>query len=50
MTAAPFLFRRFNLCAFASLGGVVRRLPEGRWGDLSAIVRGRGTTEEVCLV
>jgi hypothetical protein len=35
---------------FVSLADVVRRRPEGRWGDLSAIVWEYWTEEEVCLV
>jgi hypothetical protein len=31
------------------LADVVRRLPERRWGDLSAIVWAYGTEEEVCF-
>jgi hypothetical protein len=38
-----------SLPSFASLADVVRRLPEGRGGDLSAIVWAYGTKEEVCF-
>jgi hypothetical protein len=59
--AMPFSTKRFSLftnhlvwllspsslCAFATLANVVRRLPEGKWGDLSSIVPGPRATEEV---